>query len=297
MPDKSKRNSPPRRPQSRAASVAADDSLLSWRALFANPRRFWFALLFLAVAGGGSYLVALRFRPAPVNMFTFRVVAEYPHDPTAFTQGLWIDEKGFVYESTGKYGQSRVRKYVLETGQVIQEHRLPDQYFGEGLTFFGDKFYQLTWRERKVFVYDQEFNLLAELVNDGDGWGLTHDEHHLIMSDGSSRLRFLDPRTCEQVRSVHVRQGSYYVTELNELERIGAKVYANRLNTDWIYDINPETGQVNSIIDLDGLWPRAQRPAEGVLNGIAFNPRTKRMIVTGKYCPKLFEIEIIPKGQ
>ncbi|HMP79358.1 MAG TPA: glutaminyl-peptide cyclotransferase [Pirellulaceae bacterium] len=275
----------------------SEDSLLNWRALFTNPRRFWFLLLFVAVAGGGSFLVAFRFGATDVPVYSFRVVAEYPHDPTAFTQGLWIDDQGFVYESTGKWGQSRIRKYELKSGKIVQERRLPDQYFGEGLTFFDGKFYQLTWRERKVFVYDAQFELLDELENDGDGWGLTHDDTHLIMSDGSSKLRFMDPVTFQQVRWVDVKQGAYHVKNLNELEKIGNKVYANRLHTDWIYDIDPTTGQVNAIVDLTGLWPPAQRPPEGVLNGIAYNPQTKRMIVTGKYCPKLFELELFLKKQ
>ena len=252
--------------------------------------------LFVVIALGGTYLMkAAKSWTHVVPRFTYKVVNEYPHDPGAFTQGL-VMEDGVVFESTGKLnGQSSIRTYKLgaETVEKIKPMGLDE--FGEGLAMVGDKLYQITWKNEVCYVYDKELNKVKQFAYQGHGWGLAYDGTHLIMSDGTARLHFIDPETFEDVRVVTVRNGQRPVNNLNELEYSGGSIYANRLNVDRIYEINPATGQVESIIDLSGLWE--DRPAEGVLNGIAVDSNNGKLIVTGKYCPKLFEIELVPQGE
>ncbi|MFN9878447.1 MAG: glutaminyl-peptide cyclotransferase, partial [Planctomycetota bacterium] len=229
-------------------------------------------------------------------VYTYRVVKTYPHDPNAFTQGLLIDPDGTVFESTGQYGESTLRKYRLETGELVKQIDLAPKYFGEGLARWGDRFYQLTWKEETCFVYDSEFNRVEEFTYDTDGWGLTSTETELVMSNGTHRLSFRDPQTFEERRYAWVRMGGRLVPRLNELEYYAGKIYANQLDSDLVFVIEPQTGNVLSVIDLAGLWPYKERQKEGsVLNGIAVMPGTKRMFVTGKYCPKIYELELIPK--
>ncbi len=233
---------------------------------------------------------AFRNANSDVERFGYKLIKNYKHDPAAFTQGLVL-ENGIVFESTGKYeGQSSIRKVDLETGEILKKVNLPDDQFGEGLTMVGDKLYQLTWKKGICHVYDKQLNKLdLEFKYDGQGWGLTYDGNHLVMSDGTSRLFFLDPETFEEVRSVNVRNGLASINGLNELEYTGGKIYANRWQWDTIYKIDPDTGKVEGLIDLKNIWPKNQRPEEGVLNGIAVDDRGK-LIVTGKYCPNIFEI-------
>lgn len=258
--------------------------------------RWDLVIIFLAISLGGSWAV-LAFRPGiSVPVYTYRVVNTYPHDPNAFTQGLLIDPDGTVYESTGQYGESTLRKYRLETGEMLKQVELPPKYFGEGLARWGDRFYQLTWKEETCFVYDSEFNRIKEFVYDTDGWGLTSTETELVMSNGTHRLSFRDPETFEERRYAWVRMGGRLVPRLNELEYYAGKIYANQLDSDRIFVIEPQTGNVLSVIDLAGLWPARERQKEGsVLNGIAVMAGTKRMFVTGKYCPKIYELELLPK--
>ena len=227
---------------------------------------------------------------------TFQIVATYPHDPDAFTQGLvWQD--GIFYEGTGLRGRSSLRKVDPASGAVTQEIDLADQYFGEGITIFGDKLYQLTWQEDTGFIYDKDsFELLDTWTYPGEGWGLTTDGERLIMSDGTNELRFLDPETLDELGRVAVtdQQGNP-VVRLNELEYVNGEVLANIWQTDWIARIDPATGQVTGWIDLSGLLPAEDRtqPVD-VLNGIAYDPDTDRLFVTGKLWPKLFEIDLVP---
>jgi len=230
-----------------------------------------------------------------VQTYGYAVVAEFPHDPNAFTQGL-VYEDGVLYEGTGMKGRSSLRRVDLKTGEVLQLYELPDQYFGEGIALFGDKIYQLTWQSHVGFVYDQDtFELLDEFHYPTEGWGLTHDGERLIMSDGTATLHFLDPETLEEIDSIEVYDDQGPVVRLNELEYIDGQVYANIWQTDRIARISPRTGQVTAWIDLSGLLDRDEltQPAD-VLNGIAYDQENDRLFVTGKLWPKLFEIELVP---
>ena len=196
---------------------------------------------------------------APVA--TIEVVKSFPHDTAAFTQGLELHD-GVLYESTGLAGRSTLRRVDLESGRVLQEHRLAPQYFAEGMTIFGDRIYQLTYKSGRGFVYD--LRTLAPVDSfsyTGEGWGLTHDAHHLIMSDGSATLRFLDPATYQVVRRVEVKEGNAPLYSLNELEYVNGELLANIWQTDWIARIDPETGQLKGWIDLRGLLPATLRTA------------------------------------
>ena len=259
------------------------------------PRRWGLIALFLFVSIGGTYL-AMWIKQGPgVRKLGYEIVKTYPHDATAFTQGLLWDN-GVLYESTGKEGRSSIRKVDLETGEVIDQHDLPEKYFAEGLALANDKFYQLTWKNNVIFVYDRDFKLLKEVPFEHDGWGLTFNGKYLIASDGTSYLRFFDPETLDEGYSVRVRLGNRPVGQLNELELHGPDLYANVYQTDFIHWIEASTGIVKATIDLAGLWPVKERPSrDAVLNGIAIDPKTNRMFVTGKDCPHLWEIKIVEK--
>ena len=223
---------------------------------------------------------------------SFRVVASYPHDPNAFTQGLiFIDGK--LYESTGHYGRSTVRRVDLETGRVEQDIRLAPNLFGEGLMYWHGRLVQLTWREQIGIIYDAKtFERLETFQYQGEGWGLTHDGQHWIMSDGSDELRFLDPETRRVVRRLKVRDGRQAVRRLNELEYIDGEIWANVWQTDRIVRISPESGSVIAVVDLGTLYPADERVSpEAVLNGIAHDAVTGRLFVTGKYWPRLYELD------
>ncbi len=259
------------------------------------PRRWGLIALFLMVSIGGTYLaVWLKQGPGALRL-GYRIVKTYPHDPTAFTQGLLWDGDA-LYESTGKEGRSSIRKVDLKTGDVLQKRDLPEKIFAEGLALAGDKFYQLTWKNNLIFVYDRAFKLLKEVPYDHDGWGLTSDGTHLIASDGTSYLRFLDPETLQEDHAVRVRIGNRSVGQLNELEMHGPDLYANVYQTDFIHWIDKTNGNVKATIDLAGLWPLKDRPSrDAVLNGIAIDAKSERMFVTGKDCPFLWEIELVEK--
>jgi glutamine cyclotransferase len=231
---------------------------------------------------------------APV--WGYRVLAGFPHDVNAYTQGLVLID-GTLYEGTGVRGDSELRRVDIGTGMVQQWRALDEEHFGEGIVVFGDRIYQLTWRSGTCFVYDREtFDVVRAFVYDGEGWGLTTDGERLIMSDGGSRLTFRDPETFAETGSVEVRDGGLPVRYLNELEYVDGEVWANVYTTDRIVRIDPATGEVTGWIDLTGLLPAGSPRAEGagVLNGIAWDPQTGRLLVTGKNWPLLFEIELVP---
>jgi glutamine cyclotransferase len=233
--------------------------------------------------------------PAPV--VGYRIVNTYPHDPRAFTQGL-VFADGVLYEGTGLRGQSSLKKVDLKTGNILQARQLPARFFGEGITIYGNRVIQLTWRARVGFVYDmQTFQLLDTFNYPTEGWGITHDGRSLIMSDGTSTLYFLDPQTFREVGrlEVHTRDGP--VSRLNELEYVQGEIYANVWKTDRIARISPQTGEVVGWIDLEGLLrPEDRNSRIDVLNGIAYDVKNDRLFVTGKLWPKLFEIElVVPK--
>jgi glutamine cyclotransferase len=235
---------------------------------------------------------------AEIPRYGYQVINTYPHDPTAFTQGL-IYQDDIFYEGTGLVGQSTLRKVDPETGEVQKRYDLSPDFFGEGITIFGDKLYQLTWQSHVGFVYDKDsFELLQTFSYPTEGWGLTHDGERLIMSDGTANLYFWDPETLQEIDRVEVRdQQGQPITQLNELEYIEGEVYANVWRTDQIVRINPDTGQVLGWITLSGLLSTADlaQPVD-VLNGIAYDAETERLFITGKWWPKLFEIELTPQN-
>jgi glutamine cyclotransferase len=227
--------------------------------------------------------------------YTYTVVKAYPHDSGAFTEGL-VYADGFLYEGTGLVGDSSLRKVNLETGAVLQTVSLGDSFFGEGITIFGDRIVQLTWQSEKGFVYDKtSFNVLQEFNYPGEGWGITHDDNRLIMSNGSATLSFLDPATFKIVGTVQVHDGDTPVINLNELEYVNGDVYANVWHQERIAIINIETGQVRGWINLTGLSDAQNADPEDVLNGIAYDAQNQRLFVTGKRWPQLFEIKIEPE--
>jgi glutaminyl-peptide cyclotransferase len=237
---------------------------------------------------------ALVQRTAPIA--GYRIVKAYPHDPLAYTQGL-IYRNGFLFESTGLNGRSTLRKVRLETGEVVQLHRLDRAHFAEGLTELGGQLVQLTWRSNVAFVYDAAtFAPRRILKYPGEGWGLTHDQQQFILSDGSENLRFLDTVTFRETRRLTVMDGGTPVQQLNELEYVRGEIYANVWHTDRIARISPQTGRVMGWIDLRGLLsPIYRLDSEAVLNGIAYDPVGSRLFVTGKLWPQLFEVEVIPR--
>jgi glutamine cyclotransferase len=222
-----------------------------------------------------------------------KVVAVYPHDPNAFTQGLVV-EQGQLYEGTGQYGASSVRRVDLETGRVQKLHAINDAHFGEGITIFDGKLYQLTWKNGLAFVYDiDSFNIQQTLRYPTEGWGLTHDGDALILSDGSATLRFLDPATFATRREITVRDGDQPIDRLNELEYVDGEIWSNVWYDDRIVRISPDDGKVLGWIDLASIYPRGARGQDAVLNGIAYDRDAKRIYVTGKNWPQLYEIEIV----
>lgn len=232
--------------------------------------------------------------PKPIVYYTYNVVAQYPHDPDAFTQGLqYVD--GEMFEGTGLRGMSSLRRVKLETGEVLQQTDLDKIYFGEGITVMGEKIFQLTWQSKKGFVYRKDnFALITEFTYATEGWGLTHDGTKLIMSDGTANLYFLDPVSFAKLGQVEVRGDAGPINRLNELEYIKGEVYANVWQTNAILIINPATGRVTGAIDLKGLLsPDYRTGQEDVLNGIAYDESGDRLFVTGKKWPLMFEIDLV----
>jgi glutaminyl-peptide cyclotransferase len=230
---------------------------------------------------------------APVR--TYKVVKMYPHDPKAFTEGLEF-HNGALWESTGENGTSSIRRVDLETGKPLEDHPLSTLYFGEGITFFGERWFQLTYMNGVAFVYDPKtFKQVNSFHYSGEGWALTHDSKRLIMSDGSSALRFIDPVTFQEQSRLVVRDGARPVSNLNELELIDGEIWANIYTREMVARIDPRSGQVNSWVDFKGLRKLAGC-GEGcdVFNGIAYDAPRKRIFVTGKYWPKLIQIEVTP---
>ncbi len=230
-----------------------------------------------------------------VPVYTYRIINSYQHDPDAFTQGL-VFNNSTLYEGTGLYGHSTLRKVELVTGKVLQVRELSSEFFGEGVTIYDDRLIQLTWKSKIGFVYDRDnFELLREFSYSTEGWGITHDGKHLIMSDGTARLYFLDPETFEYLSYIDVHDNNSPVTQLNELEYINGEIYANIWKTERIARISPQTGEVVAWIDLTGLLKPEDRTVQvDVLNGIAYDANNNRLFVTGKLWPKLFEIELVP---
>lgn len=237
-------------------------------------------------------LLLAQFAPqtAP-QRYRVKVVRSFPHDPGAFTQGLEYRD-GFLYEGTGLKGQSTLRKVKLETGAVLQSKALESQYFGEGITVFPDRILQLTWQAEQGFIYDRKtFERRGQFRYTGEGWGLTSDGKQIYMSDGTAQIRVWDAATLKELRRITVRSAGRPIDNLNELEWVEGELYANVWQTDYILRISPADGRVTGIIDCTGLLDQGQGQAD-VLNGIAYDQAGRRLFLTGKLWPRLYQVEL-----
>jgi glutaminyl-peptide cyclotransferase len=253
---------------------------------------FLFAALCPFIFGLPSHQVQTMRTPE----YTFKTIRVFPHDPTAFTQGLAYRD-GFLYEGTGLEGHSSLRKVRLETGEVVQRVDLAPEFFGEGITLLNNEIVQLTWQSHIGFVYNvSDFRLLRRFSYKGEGWGLATNGRDIFMSDGTAEIRILDGGTLRETRRLKVHDGSMPITQLNELEFVEGEIFANVWQTDRIARISPESGKVVGWIDLKGLLsPMYQLESDAVLNGIAYDPKGKHLFVTGKLWPRIFEIQLVPK--
>jgi glutaminyl-peptide cyclotransferase len=236
---------------------------------------------------------------AAVPTYEYEIVHTYPHDTAAFTEGLFY-LNGFLYESTGLEEHSTIRKVRLETGEVLQKIDIPPQYFGEGIVNWQGHLISLTWKSHIGFVFDlSTLKLQRQFHYKGEGWALTHDEKHIIMSDGTPELRFMDPKTLQETGRLQVTLEGMPVRDVNELEWIKGEIYANVWQTNWILRIDPQSGHVVGLINLSGLLKRGDFvPGQtDVLNGIAYDAKGDRLFVTGKNWPKLFEIKLRKAGE
>ncbi len=241
----------------------------------------------------GIWLLAFPDVRAQAPVLEYRIVAQYPHDPRAFTQGL-LFHRGFLYESTGLYGKSSLRKVKLSSGRVLQRQHLADSLFGEGLALVGGRFFLLTWRAGRALVLRREdFSLLEEFRYTGEGWGLAFDGRHLVMSNGSAHLQFRDPSDFGVERTITVRDGDELVSALNELEFVRGAIYANVWQQDRLARINPVDGVVTGWLDMGSLAAAERRVGGGVANGIAWDGR--RLWVTGKYWHTVYGLELWPE--
>ena len=251
------------------------------------------ASIILACAPGPASSIAAQRKPAPVQ--SYKVVATFPHDTSSFTQGLVFASDGQLYESTGLEGESTLRRVDIATGQTLQKIDVPSQYFAEGLALVGDELLQLTWRHKLGFVYDRKtFKQKRTFSYNTEGWGIAYDgTSSLVMSDGSDTLSFLDPKTLAVTKTLRVQEAGRPVGNLNELEWIEGEIWANIWMTDRIARISPNTGEVNAWIDLSSLYPASQRmPPADVMNGIAYDKATRRIYITGKKWPRLYQITV-----
>jgi glutamine cyclotransferase len=253
-------------------------------------------LLLVAVTMGAIGFLPAQRSGKPVQTYGYEIVQSYPHDRQAFTQGL-VYRDGVFYEGTGLNGRSSIRKVKVETGEVLQIQPLDGRYFGEGITEWRGSLLQLTYKTEIGFVYDlATFKQVKTFEYRGEGWGLTHDNTRLIMSDGSPELRFIDPDTLKETKRLTVRQDGHPVEHLNELEYVNGEIYANVWTTDHIVRISPADGRVTGVVDLSGLLPAFERSTSDVLNGIAYDAAGGRLFVTGKLWPRVFEIKLVPRA-
>jgi glutaminyl-peptide cyclotransferase len=230
---------------------------------------------------------------APAPKYGYQILNIFPHDSNAFTQGLILVD-GKLLESTGQEGSSSLRSVELQSGKILKKVDVPPPYFAEGIAVLNGKVYQLTWQHNVGFIYDlQTLERAGQFDYQGDGWGLTTDGQSLIMSDGSNKLKFLDPASFRVTKTISVVDGTTPVNQLNELEFIKGEIYANIWHADRVAVIDPQTGRVKAWIDLTGLMPEGElQDEEAVLNGIAYDQANDKFYVTGKLWPRLFEIKI-----
>jgi len=264
-------------------------------------------VLIAVIVLGGALLILLNNKTAPAAtatpIYTYSIVKTYPHDTSAFTEGLWYSD-GIMYESSGSGNGpnyvSTLRQVNLTTGKVIKEYTLPIQYFGEGIAVVDDEIIQLTWQSNVGFIYDKDtFALLGNFTFTTQGWGLTYDGKELIMSDGTDNLYFLNATTFQRIGEVQVHDGNSNVTEINSLDYINGDVYANIWMTNKIAIINPATGQVKAWVDLTGLPASvaSKTNLNAVLNGIAYDQQNDRLYVTGKDWSSLYQIKLVPENK
>jgi len=252
------------------------------------------AILITATALSIIYNQDKSSAPTTPQPYTYTIEQTYPHDQKAFTQGL-TNADGILYESTGHYGSSTLRIVDLETGTILEEVSLSDEFFGEGITIVDNTIVQLTWLSKIGFVYDK--NTLSPLNNFSyatEGWGITFNGTTLIMSDGTNKLYFLDPATYHVIGHIEVYDGTTAVTNLNELEYVNGEIYANIWKQQKIAVINQQTGQVEAWIDLVGLENSIVANGENVVNGIAYDYENDNLFVTGKNWPHLYQIKLVP---
>lgn len=258
--------------------------------------RICVAFFIVLFAASLSAQTASRSTSRQTPTYGFEVVEAYPHDENAFTQGL-VYHDGFLYEGTGLEGRSSLRKVRLETGEVLQRVDLPYEYFGEGIAIVRDQILELTWKSQVGFVYDlHTFRRLRQFSYPGEGWGLTSNGADVYMSDGTADIRILGAANLREKRRIHVHDGPKPINQLNELEFVEGQIFANIWQTNRIACISPQTGEVVAWIDLTGLLsPMYQLQPGAVLNGIAYDSARKRLFVTGKLWPRLFQIRLIAK--
>lgn len=228
-----------------------------------------------------------------IPIYSYDIINTYPHDTSTFTQGL-VYESGYIYESTGKYNDSTLRKVDLQTSEIIITHKLDGSYFGKGITIYNNKIFQLTWKSKVGFIYNKDsFNIISKFYYNTEGWGITHNDEHIIMSDGTDEIYFLNPINFKKVYSIKVHDEVKPITRLNELEFIKGEIYANVWKSDKIARICPYSGKITGWIDLKGLLTPKEYKNAGALNGITYDKRNNRIFITGKKWPKVFEIKLV----
>ncbi len=235
--------------------------------------------------------------PGPEKL-TYQVVSTYPHDTQAYTQGLQLTDDHRLFESTGQYGESSLRELELSTGKVLRNHPLAKNIFAEGLTIIGKEIWMLTWKENTAYVFEKDtFKPIRDHAYKGEGWGLTHDGKQLIMSDGSSTLKFINPQDFSIQKTLEVKDGDLSINQLNELEWVNGAIYANIYLTDRIARISPESGKVTGWLDLSKLRNQLSVPGRAeVLNGIAYDKASGHLLVTGKYWSEMYKIKPAANG-
>ncbi|MBH15436.1 MAG: glutamine cyclotransferase, partial [Cytophagia bacterium] len=228
------------------------------------------------------------------NKLKFKIKNIFPHDTDAYTQGLTFDKNRF-FESTGRRGFSSLKEVELKSGKTIKKIDLDNKYFGEGITVFNDKIYQLTWEANLGFVYDKNsFEKIDEFKYNHEGWGITTYDNKLLISDGTETIYFIDPESYKLIKKIQVYNKNGPIKLINELENVKGKIFANIYGKEEIIIFNPETGIVESILDLNGIFNKKNYNKKfDVLNGVAYNSITNQLFVTGKLWPSIFEIEII----
>ncbi|SDK52405.1 glutaminyl-peptide cyclotransferase [Halanaerobium congolense] len=246
-------------------------------------------LLFLLT----SKIYAFNFEE--ITNLEYDVLAEYQHDPEAFTQGLEI-HNNYLFEGTGLYGKSSLRKVEIQNGKVLKKINLNKKFFGEGITILNNKIYQLSWKEQTAFVYDLNFNLLNKFKYQGEGWGLTNDGQQLIMSNGSEYIYFRDPDTFQINKKIKVEINDQNLKNINELEYLNGFIYANIWQKDYIIKVDAENGMVKAYLDLNNILDEKYKNKVNVLNGIAYDSQNKSFLITGKFWPKIYRIKLKSKA-